>query len=216
MVLAAVGFAIGCEPRVEEPVPPARPDTATAPTGPTAPSASSSGAAATSLGTAAPADAGKERCVRPTPDVPVRKVTLEGKSDPKCPPDPEKPGKLRTGKIGFPDAKDLTITAEVTDNDHDRQRGLMYRKSMPDDHGMIFIFDHKDDHSFWMKNTCIPLDMLYLDDDGLIVGIEENTPTLSEDTFSVGCESKYVLEMNAGWTRKHGVKAGQKVKLEGI
>jgi uncharacterized membrane protein (UPF0127 family) len=58
--------------------------------------------------------------------------------------------------------------------------------------------------------------MLYIDDDGLIVGIEENTPTLSDDTFEVGCASKYVLEVNAGWTRSHGVKAGQRVRIEGI
>ena len=79
-----------------------------------------------------------------------------------------------------------------------------------------FWFAEKENHSFWMHNTCIPLDMLYLDDDGLIVGIEENTPTISDDTFEVGCASRYVLELNAGWTRAHGVTAGQKVKIEGI
>ena len=81
---------------------------------------------------------------------------------------------------------------------------------------MIFSFEEKSNHSFWMHNTCIPLDMLYLDDDGLIVGIEENTPTMSDDTFEVGCESKYVLEVNAGWTRAHGVMAGQRVKIDGV
>jgi hypothetical protein len=67
-----------------------------------------------------------------------------------------------------------------------------------------------------MHNTCIPLDMLFIDDDGLIVGIEENTPTMSDDTFSVGCSSKYVLELNAGWCRRHGVVAGQKVRFDGL
>ena len=92
----------------------------------------------------------------------------------------------------------------------------MYRTKMGEDRGMIFTFGEKDDHTFWMHNTCISLDMLFIDDDGLIVGIEESTPTMSDDTFSVGCPSKYVLELNAGWTRAHGVTAGQKVKLEGI
>ncbi|HEY4118295.1 MAG TPA: DUF192 domain-containing protein, partial [Byssovorax sp.] len=116
----------------------------------------------------------------------------------------------------FVEAKDETVNVEVTENDHDRQRGLMFRRSMPEDHGMIFLFPTKEDHSFWMHNTCIPLDMLYIDDDGLVVGIEENTPTMSDDTFSVGCSSKYVLELNAGWCRRHGVVAGQKVRFDGL
>ena len=143
-----------------------------------------------------------------------------GSPDPGCPRDPEKPAPLRTAKVTFPasgrDGGETTITVEVAQKDHDRERGLMYRTRMGDDHGMIFLFEEKSDHAFWMHNTCIPLDMLYLDDDGLIVGIEENTPTISDDTFEVGCESKYVLELNAGWTRAHGVFAGQKVKIEGI
>ena len=91
----------------------------------------------------------------------------------------------------------------------------MYRKSMPPDQGMIFWFAEKENHSFWMHNTCIPLDMLYLDDDGLIVGIEENTPTISDDTFEVGCPSRYVLELNAGWTRAHGVTDGAAIGIAG-
>src|SRR5262249_39996520 len=110
--------------------------------------------------------------------------------------------------------KEIPIEVEVAESEHDRQRGLMFRTQMADDHGMIFVFGEKTDHSFWMHNTCIPLDMLYIDEDGLIVGIEENTPTLSDDTFSVGCESKYVLEVNAGYCRAHGIKAGQWVKIE--
>jgi uncharacterized membrane protein (UPF0127 family) len=87
---------------------------------------------------------------------------------------------------------------------------------MPEDRGMIFTFEERQNHRFWMHNTCIPLDMLFIDGDGTIVGIEENTSTMDDSTFEVGCPSNYVLELNAGWTRKHGVKAGQKVKLEGI
>ena len=190
----------GCERRVEEPVPEARPRAA--------PQAETV--------VEAPAKPWGHRCVRESPKVPRRKTPPS--PDPACPKDPEKAAALRTGKVTFtgePPAS-TTITVEVAERDHDRERGLMYRKSMADDHGMIFRFEEKTNHSFWMHNTCIPLDMLYLDDDGLIVGIEENTPTLSDDTFEVGCESQYVLEVNAGWTRAHGVMAGQRVKLEGI
>ncbi|MFO0755370.1 MAG: DUF192 domain-containing protein [Byssovorax sp.] len=157
----------------------------------------------------------KERCIKKSPAEPKRKTPPS--PDPHCPKDNlAHPPELRTGKVSFPEAKGETITVEVAETDATRQRGLMYRTKMAQDHGMIFRFDEKDNHTFWMHNTCIPLDMLYIDDDGMIVGIEENTPTMSDDTFEVGCDSKYVLEVNAGWTRAHGVMAGQKAKLEGI
>ncbi len=157
----------------------------------------------------------RERCIHRSPAQPKRATPPS--PDPKCPKDDEAhPKALRLGKVSFPEAKAQTIAVEVAETDHDRQRGLMFRTKMADDHGMIFTFAEKDNHTFWMHNTCIPLDMLYIDDDGMIVGIEENTPTMSDDTFEVGCDSKYVLEVNAGWTRARGVFAGQKATLEGI
>jgi uncharacterized protein len=205
LAIVAAGLSIswgGCERHVDEPLPEARPPAKLAPV-------DDAGAATT--------DARKpwgKRCVRESPAVPHRKTPPS--PAPGCPKDIEKPPALRTGKVTFTNPQGTTIDVEIAENDHDRQRGLMYRTNMPADHGMIFAFDEKTNHSFWMHNTCIPLDMLYLDGDGLIVGIEENTPTLSNDTFEVGCESQYVLEVNAGWTRAHGVMAGQRAKLEGI
>lgn len=155
-----------------------------------------------------------ERCVRKSPEVAARPVPPS--PDPNCPPDPEVPGDLRMGKIAFKDAGGKEIDVEIAENDHTRERGLMYRKSMDQERGMIFLFDQRIDHTFWMKNTCIPLDMLFIDDDGVIVGIEENVPTMNKESRSVGCASRYVLEVNAGWTRKNGVKAGQHVELRGI
>lgn len=196
VVFAAPALAAGCERKVEEPLPEVHP------------------LDPSSVRAADPPKPWGKRCVKETTAVAKRKAPPS--PDPRCPKDPETPPKLRTGKVTFAEAKGDTITVEIAENDHDRQRGLMYRKSMPDDRGMIFFFEAKENHAFWMHNTCIPLDMLYLDGDGLIVGIEENTPTMSDDTFEVGCPSKYVLEVNAGWTRAHGVRAGQKVKIEGI
>jgi uncharacterized membrane protein (UPF0127 family) len=84
---------------------------------------------------------------------------------------------------------------------------------MAEEHGMLFDLRVRDDHKFWMHNTCIPLDLLYVDEDGLIVGIVENAPTLNDDARGVGCPSRWVLEVNAGWTRRHGIKAGQRMTL---
>lgn len=215
LTLVTLLFVAACEHRVEEPVPPATGKPAvSAPSAKAAPSTTQSAAVAAASGSAAP---GEARCIEPTPAEPERTVTLKGKFDPKCPADPETPPKLRTGKVVFEAVADKQVTVEIAERGEARMRGLMYRKDMGEDAGMIFVFQGpKEEHTFWMKNTCIPLDMLFIDDDGTIVGIEENTPTLTEQTFSVGCKSRYVLELNAGWTRKHGVKAGQKVKLDGI
>jgi uncharacterized membrane protein (UPF0127 family) len=208
VTLAPLGCG-GCERRVEEPLPDVRRPAPTAATQ-----------------AAKPADApGKpwgSRCVRETPT--MARPTTPKSPDPNCPKDPDKPPALRSGKVTFTSpvsadggaASPITVSVEIAEKDKDRERGLMYRTGMADDHGMIFWFGEKSDHAFWMHNTCIPLDMLYLDDDGLIVGIEENTPTMSDATFEVGCPSQYVLELNAGWTRAHGVKPGQKVRIEGI
>ena len=117
-------------------------------------------------------------------------------------------------RVGFPAASaGASVEAELVRSDHDLRRGLMYRTSMAEGHGMLFDLHVRDDHQFWMHNTCIPLDLIYIDEDGLIVGIVENAPTLNDEPRGVGCPSLYVLEVNAGWTRRHGVKAGQSVPL---
>jgi uncharacterized protein len=147
------------------------------------------------------------RCVRPTPPSPPRSVP-PGPA-PGCPADPERgPGKLPIVRIAFPDAAGAAVDAELVSAEHDTMRGLMYRTSMPEDHGMLFNLHVRDDHKFWMHNTCIPLDLMYVDEDGLVVGIVENAPTLDDTSRGVDCPSLYVLEVNAGWARRHGVKAG--------
>jgi uncharacterized membrane protein (UPF0127 family) len=117
------------------------------------------------------------------------------------------------GRVTFPEAAGISVDAEVVRSPHDTARGLMYRTSLPESRAMLFDLGVRDDHKFWMHNTCIPLDLLYIDDDGLIVGIVENAPTLNDESRGVGCPSFYVLEVNAGWARRHGVKAGQRVTL---
>lgn len=158
----------------------------------------------------------KKRCIHPTEKEPKRKLESKG-PDPRCPPDDlDKPPKLATGKAVFPEAGDTAITIELARTNSERMRGLMYRKSLEDDRGMLFTFEKPSIQRFWMHNTCLPLDMLFIDEEGFVVGIEENTTTMSEATFSVPCPSSYVLEVNAGFCRKHGIRAGQKVVLSGL
>ncbi|XXY50442.1 DUF192 domain-containing protein [Sorangium sp. So ce269] len=194
-----------CERRVDEPEPVTpRSSAAFGPAPDVAPPVS----------TGTPPDEG--RCIHATPATPERPLSTRAGPDPACPEDPASPFQLATGKVIFLEAKAPDVVVEVARREKERARGLMYRKSMPENRGMIFVFEQRSNHSFWMHNTCISLDMLFIDSDGTIVGIQENTPTLNDSTFEVGCPSTYVLELNAGWARRHGVVAGQKVRLEGI
>jgi uncharacterized membrane protein (UPF0127 family) len=119
---------------------------------------------------------------------------------------------LAVGQVRFDDAR-ASVSAEIARSSHDLEKGLMYRTKMPEDAGMLFLLGERTVHRFWMHNTCIPLDLLFIDEDGTIVGIVENAPTLNDDERSVPCRSSYVLEVNAGYTRRHGVRAGQHVTL---
>jgi uncharacterized membrane protein (UPF0127 family) len=153
-----------------------------------------------------------ERCVRPSPPEstpPVRPGPAPG-----CPADPEGAvAKLPRVRVTFRDVSGVIVDAELVRTEHDSMRGLMYRKSLEEERGMLFDLHVRDDHKFWMHNTCISLDLLYVDEDGLIVGIVENAPTLDDETRGVDCPSRWVLEVNAGWARRHGVKAGQHMSL---
>ena len=106
------------------------------------------------------------------------------------------------------------LHVEIAETPSTQERGLMYRTSMPPNDGMLFAFSGDPRvHTFWMHNTCIPLDMLFISQDGFIAGILENVPTLNDAPRSIPCPVSYVLETNAGWTRKHKVFAGQRVSL---
>ncbi len=131
----------------------------------------------------------------------------------KCPRDPD-PSTLATAEVGFPDAPSTPrVKVELALTEAQIQKGLMYRTSMPEDAGMLFKLADRRDHTFWMHNTCIPLDMMFVDEDGVIVGIVESAEPITDTTRSVGCPSVYVLEVNAGWSRRHGVQPGQKLGL---
>ncbi len=209
MVVALLSALAGCQRTPEEP---ASSTTVTVPSPPrsSAPVVVTSIASASSPSPSATAPfAG--RCVLVTPKDPPPPVPAG--AAPGCPRDPATTlPKLPVVSIGFPDANGTAVLAELVSSEHDVERGLMYRQKMADDHGMLFRMDRRE-HTFWMRNTCLPLDMLFVDDDGLVVGIVENVPTLNEQHRTVGCPSSWVLETNAGWARRHGVKAGQRMAI---
>lgn len=105
-----------------------------------------------------------------------------------------------------------TFTLEVADNDELRQKGLMNRQSMPADHGMIFVFDTPDKHGFWMRNTFIPLDLVYLDTTGVIVDIQPLKPH-NEDVIMPVKPAAFAIEFNAGTAKDLKLDRGQTIKL---
>jgi uncharacterized membrane protein (UPF0127 family) len=105
---------------------------------------------------------------------------------------------------------------ELADTDEKRTLGLMFRDSMPDDQGMLFIFPGETRRSFWMKNTRIPLDIFYFDSNLALVSVAENTPpcrTRRCPAYPSDGPAKYVLELNAGKAAELGVKAGDVLEL---
>jgi len=130
----------------------------------------------------------------------------------RCPHDPTGRLKLGRARVAFPDTG-ASVDAELARTMDENERGLMYRMTMPEDEGMLFYLDDYKAQTFWMRNTCIPLDMLFIDDDGLIVGAVESAPVLDDGQRMVDCPSRYVLEVNAGWVRRHNVQPGQHVTV---
>jgi uncharacterized membrane protein (UPF0127 family) len=133
-----------------------------------------------------------------------------------CPKDPTGNLTLPMGRVTFTEAPGApAVAVELARDGASRERGLMYRTSMPENAGMLFSWQDERVRSFWMHNTCIPLDLLYITKDGTISGILEQVPTLNEAPRRIDCPVAHVLELNAGWARAHGVAPGMKVKIEG-
>ncbi len=114
----------------------------------------------------------------------------------------------------------VSIQAEVANTTGQIRRGLMDRDSLPRDEGMIFVFDREGDRAFWMKNTSIALDIIFLDSEGRIVGIRQADPEpgTSEENLTLYTSpqpAKYVIEVNQGFSRKHGIQPGDEVSAPG-
>ena len=103
------------------------------------------------------------------------------------------------------------FAVEIADNEADRAKGLMYRKELPEGSGMLFDFHSEQEVSFWMQNTYIPLDMIFIRGDGRILRIAENTEPLSTRLIGSGGAVRGVLEVIGGTARKLGIAPGDRV-----
>ena len=110
-------------------------------------------------------------------------------------------------------AQTVSVVAEVADTDSKRMLGLMNRESLDSDKGMLFVFDTEDEHSFWMKNTLISLDLIFINNDKKIVYIEESATPLSESRIQASENSRYVLEVSGGYCHEHNVEVGDIVSF---
>jgi uncharacterized protein len=104
------------------------------------------------------------------------------------------------------------LTIEIADNEAETTQGLMYRRSMPDSCGMIFVMPDYEPQKFWMKNTYIPLDIVFLDETKKIVTIQANTTPFSEAGVESYDKAKFVLEVNAGYCKRKGIEKGDLVE----
>jgi uncharacterized membrane protein (UPF0127 family) len=111
------------------------------------------------------------------------------------------------------------VTLEIAASDSERERGLMFRDSLPEDEGMIFLFPDEIPRSFWMKNCRIDISIAYIDNGGRIVSIvemkkpEPGTPEGSLEGYPSGLPAQFAIEMRANWFSDHGVKPGMKVDI---
>ncbi|WNJ19227.1 DUF192 domain-containing protein [Pontibacter sp. G13] len=108
------------------------------------------------------------------------------------------------------------IAIEIADNEQETTQGLMYRKFMEEDQGMLFLFDSMEPRSFWMKNTHISLDIIYVDEYYRIVSIAKQTTPYSEISIPSEAPAQYVVEVNAGYCDRHGIQKGDRVQFNRI
>ncbi len=105
------------------------------------------------------------------------------------------------------------LTAEVAHTEPARTQGLMHRRILPENRGMLFVFADVSRHAMWMMNTNIPLSVAFLDERGVIINIADMKPH-TQDTHPAAKPAKYALEMNRGWFEKRGIRPG--ARIEGI
>lgn len=124
----------------------------------------------------------------------------------------EPPGVLLQGSRN----QQVRVAVEVVSRPEDKARGLMFRDHLGADEGMLFVYQSESQHPFWMKNTHIPLDMIFIGENRRIVGIVKNAEPMTTIRRKVEAPSRFVLEVNGGFVDAHGIRAGSLVQFNGI
>ncbi len=111
---------------------------------------------------------------------------------------------------------EIVVNVEKADTQEEREKGLMHRESLGKDKGILFIFDEPIQPRFWMKNTLIPLDIIFIDENSVIVDFIENMVSCKEEPCEIYASeeyAKYALEVNAGFVKEKGIEVGNKVVI---
>ncbi len=110
---------------------------------------------------------------------------------------------------------EVCLRAQLADSAPKRQQGLMFRKSLPEKEGMLFVFDQEAPHAFWMKNMYIPLDIIWISQDKRIIDIKTNNPPCQGKCENiVPCApARYVLEVSSGFVNRNAIKVGEQVRF---
>ena len=120
-------------------------------------------------------------------------------------------------RVVFPDG--YSVHVELATDEATRSQGLMYRDRLREDTGMLFLFPESAVQSFWMKNTLIPLDLIWIDEERRIVHVKHSVPPCQADpcpSYDPGVPARYVLELAGGVAREKGIAEGQVVRLVGL
>jgi uncharacterized membrane protein (UPF0127 family) len=113
-------------------------------------------------------------------------------------------------------SESVSIRVQVAQTDAERNLGLMDVRQLAPDHGMMFLFEEQAPLSFWMANTPLSLDMIFIDESWRIVRIHADTRPFSLDSYSSGTPARYVVEVNAGFCRRHDIREGQTIRFHDI
>ncbi|USZ69875.1 DUF192 domain-containing protein (plasmid) [Halorussus salilacus] len=125
-----------------------------------------------------------------------------------------------TGTFVVEDGEDATVSLEVANTSDERQEGLMHRQSLPEDHGMVFVYEEAAPRSFWMKNTYVPLDIVFVAPNGSVLNVEhaEPQPNASDaelQRYRSDGDAKYVVELERGFANETGVEPGTEFVFNG-
>lgn len=143
---------------------------------------------------------------------------LIGCSNEKTEPKEQYKGRIVTpeSSLSFIDSDGNEITSieiAIADLPEERNQGLMDVNTLPENIGMLFIFDEEAPRSFWMVNTPLPLDIMYVGSDSIIVRIHQNTTPFSETSLASDAPAQYVVETNGGFSLTHGITEGMKIRF---